>query len=157
MELKTKFVWITVTIILIQSYMTAIQQIRFDPVHYNCVHMSKDAEAFFENLGLDTDIAVGITEIKHQSLRGITIREGKIVLLYQNSTREEGHAWVIINLGIFRVPFDPSLAVFIDPSRFHRFSKILVDPGFIKNGKQRQTIFKEINGTYFILKGGDAS
>ena len=150
--MKTTIAFVLVTAILIQSYMTTIQQIRFDPKHFNCVHMSKEAERFFEAIGIDTDIAIGLVNKTSKNLKGITIQNGKILLLYQNSMKQEGHAWLLLHIGPLTIPFDPSLCAFVNPAMFQKFSRIIVDHGFVYKGKKSNSVFKCVNGTYYIAK-----
>ena len=148
--MRTTIAFVLVTAILIQSYMTTIQQIRFDPKHFNCVHMSKEAEKFFESLGIQTDLVIGLVNKTSKKLEGLTIQDGKILLLYRNSIRQEGHAWLLLHIGPLNIPFDPSLCMFINPAVLQKFSKIIVDKGFFHKGEERQSLFKYINGTYYI-------
>lgn len=91
---------------------TAYQLSTYEIGVYDCSDMSKDCEAFFENLGFDTYLIVG-TRI--------------------NGTR---HQWIVVDTGLFSFEFECTVLMPVSPSLFNDYDNLLISDGHIINGEQ---------------------
>lgn len=101
---------------------------------YCCVEMTRDAEHFFESLGINAYTVVGhkynysnITDCNHK-LQQKTVRGLLPELDYS-------HMWLILDFGWIQIPYESTLLMPLDPM-IYGYEDIAISQGFFVNGKQ---------------------
>jgi hypothetical protein len=103
------FVFIISILILFYLTTSLYQGYRYDKNGYNCVGMSKDCEAFFEAIGLNTQI-----------IKGLRCCEGEL----------QAHCWLLIDIPfIGKHEFEATTLFFEKTSDFYKVYSI--DDGWI--------------------------
>ena len=115
---------------------------------YCCVEMTRDAERFFEGLGITAYTIVGykynysnITDCNHK-LRQKTV-SGLLPDL------DSAHMWLILDFGWIQVPYESTLLMPLDP-KIYGYEDIAISQGFFVNGKQVANNLKDMEWVDWI-------
>ena len=127
-----KFILLFVfSIFLFQLLLLGIQvsRYRFDPEsddNYCCVEMSRDVEAFFEGvLGIHVLQVRGYnTECNEVFIEG---HDEPFITYVQKGI---GHRWVILDFGLFEIPYESTCLLPINPQWFHTFDNLWISEGY---------------------------
>jgi len=97
---------------LIQAILTEYQHACYERYGYNCVGMSRDCEAFFEGLGINTEVRWGI-----------------------KPDAEAGHCWIALETVFGWVEFESTALQFASISE--HYPEVSSDDGWFCNGTHR--------------------
>jgi hypothetical protein len=123
MKLSALVIFVVLLLLGGHLSLSVMQKMRYND-SYNCVDMSREAEMFFEKLGIRTYLV-----------------SGKYYKIVNNESTNEmgikydlGHRWIMLDMGLFKVPVETTCAMVFDPSWIKEYQKKFVSEGHINNG-----------------------
>lgn len=121
---KTKIIFYALMITLVYCILI-LSRVTFVIINedYCCVEASRDVEAFFEFIGIRTDVVQGIPYVKGE----------------HSYYPEVGHQWIELNIFGCKIPFDgnsflPFISIY--PNDNAEFFKIYRSDGYITNNQK---------------------
>lgn len=112
-----RFLLIISLLLTVQAGLSLFQYLQYDKDGYNCVGMSRDAEEFFESLG-------------------ITVYQ-----VYGNKYTPEGspfidvsHRWVLLDFGFVTIPFESTLLLPVSPTLWRHYDDVYISDGYYTHG-----------------------
>lgn len=136
---KGKILLLILLILVFQFTVSAMHRSRYyiseDREHdYCCVEMTRDAEHFFESLGINAYTVVG-HRYNYSNITDYTLELRQKTLSGLLPEYISGHIWLILDFGWIQIPYESTLLMPLDPM-IYGYEDIAISQGFFVNGKQ---------------------
>ena len=121
-----KVMGVMLFLLVFQLALYTIQQSRYHfeagaDNNLGCVELSKECEAFFE----------GVLGIRVLQVRGCAFEYKEVVECGQLTHKPDyiPHQWIILDFGLFRIPYESTHLAPINPEWYHNFENLQISEG----------------------------
>ena len=101
---------------------------------YCCVQMSRDAEEYFEGLGIDVKVIVGY-KYNYDNITNYSVRLRQKTIRGLLPEIDSSHMWIVLDFGWIQIPYESTWAFPFEPIT-RGYEDLAISEGFFIDGKQ---------------------